>query len=238
MVDNIKHRMDLKTLQLAFATTTPVLFGYVSVGIAFGLLLKDAGYSWVIALLMSVFVYAGAAQFLAVSFFTSNATLLEVATIIFLVNFRHMLYGLSLFEKFNITGKLKPYMIFSLTDETYALLTSTKDPAGVNRAKYYFYITAFNQIYWVIGTLIGAAAGSFITINTQGLDFALTALFLVLLLEQWKGHNTKLPFLIGSGCAVLSILLIGTKNMLLAAVISSMLILLLVRKRIIANESN
>ena len=238
MVERLKRKIDFKTLTIAFKTTTPVLFGYLAIGIAFGLLLKNAGYTWMVALLMSVVIYAGAAQYLAVNFFTNNVSFIDVATIIFLVNFRHMLYGLSLFDKFNITGCLKPYMIFSLTDETYALLTSIKDPAGINKAKFYFYIAIFNHSYWVIGTLIGAIAGSFVTFNTQGLDFALTSLFIVLLLEQFKSHKTKIPFFIGLSCAVLAILLIGTENMLLFSVVLSIIVLLLFKQRIVKNESN
>ena len=231
-------KYQFKTITLAFKATTPVLFGYLAIGIAFGLLLKDAGYPWLVALFMSIIVYAGAAQFLAVSFFANNLPLFEVATITFLVNFRHMLYGLSLFDKFNQTGRLKPYMIFALTDETYALLTTTKDPAGVNAPRFYFYIALLNHFYWVAGSVIGAIAGNFITINTTGLDFALTALFIVLLLEQLKSYKTRIPFLIGGGCAILAIFFIGKSNMLLAAVISSICIMLVLEKRIVENESN
>lgn len=225
-------------MMLAFKATTPVLFGYLAIGIAFGLLLKNAGYPWIIALIMSVLIYAGAAQYLAVTFFTNNVTFIEVATITFLVNFRHMLYGLSLFDKFNLTKRLKPYMIFSLTDETYALLTSINDPVGVNKPKFYFYIALFNHSYWIIGSAIGAIAGNFVTINTKGLDFALTALFIVLLLEQLKSYKTHIPFIIGGCCAVISIIIIGRTNMLLLSVMLSILIMLVLKKRIVEDESN
>lgn len=228
----------MKTMMLAFKATTPVLFGYLAIGIAFGLLLKNAGYPWIIALIMSVLIYAGAAQYLAVTFFTNNVTFIEVATITFLVNFRHMLYGLSLFDKFNLTKRLKPYMIFSLTDETYALLTSINDPVGVNKPKFYFYIALFNHSYWIIGSAIGAIAGNFVTINTKGLDFALTALFIVLLLEQLKSYKTHIPFIIGGCCAVISIIIIGRTNMLLLSVMLSILIMLVLKKRIVEDESN
>ena len=237
-MNNLKQKFDFKTITVAFKTTTPVLFGYMAIGIAFGLLLKNAGYSWVVALVMSICIYAGAGQYLAVNFFANNASFTEVATVTLLVNFRHMLYGISLFDKFNITGWLKPYMIFSLTDETYALLTSIKDPVGVNESKFYFYIAMFNHSYWVLGTLIGAIAGNLIIINTKGLEFALTALFIVLLLEQFNSYKTRIPFLIGGFCAVVSIIVIGKANMLLVSVISSIFIMLAFKKRIVKNESN
>lgn len=238
MMNNWHQKLDYKTMTLAFKTTTPVLFGYLAIGIAFGLLLKNAGYSWIVALVMSVFIYAGAGQYLAVNFFANNVSFTEVATVTFLVNFRHMLYGISLFDKFNLTGWLKPYMIFSLTDETYALLTSIKEPAEVNKSKFYFYIAIFNHSYWILGSLIGGIAGNLITINTKGLDFALTALFIVLLIEQFKSYKTRIPFLIGAFCAIVSIIIIGRANMLLASVISSILIMLALEKRIVENESN
>jgi len=191
-----------------------------------------------VALLMSAFIYAGAGQYLAVNLFANNAGLLEVATIIFLVNFRHMIYGLSLFDKFNLTKRLKPYMIFSLTDETYALLTSVTAPIEVNKAQYYFFIAFLNHCYWIIGSVLGAVAGSFITMDTKGLDFALTALFVVLLLEQYQNCTTKLPFLIGGVCALVPFIVLGKENMLLYAVILAIIALLMLRKRITENECN
>lgn len=237
IINRVKQQINFRAIVLAFKATTPVLFGYLAIGIAFGLLLKNAGYPWMVALAMSVFIYAGASQYLAVNFFANNANFIEVATITLLVNFRHMLYGLSLFDKFNITGRLKPYMIFSLTDETYALLTSTKDPSGVDRAAFYFYITLLNHFYWVAGSLIGAIAGNFVTINTKGLDFSLSALFVVLLLEQFKNYKTRIPFLIGGCSAVVAIYMIGKENMLLVSVIASIGILLMLKQRIVANDS-
>ena len=236
MVEHIVQRLETNTLKQAFKTTTPVLFGYLAIGIAFGLLLQNAGYHWLLALVMSVLIYAGAGQYIAVGLFINDASLMEVATITFLVNFRHMVYGLSLFEKFSLNKWFKPYMIFSLTDETYALLTSVKDPAGVDRSKFYFYIALLNQSYWITGSVIGAVAGNFITIDTQGLDFALTALFIVLLLEQIKSFTTKIPFVIGCCCAVVSLFAVGKGNMLLMSVVSAIIVLLILRKRIAKDE--
>lgn len=235
---SLKNKIDVNSFKLALQTSTPVFFGYLAIGIAFGLLLKNVGYPWSIALIMSLLIYAGAGQYLAVGFFANNASFIEVATVTFLVNFRHMVYGLSLFEKFNLTGWLKPYMIFSLTDETYALLTSVRDPQEVNKAQFYFFIALLNHSYWILGSLIGAVAGSFLTINTKGLDFALTALFIVLLLEQLNSYTTRIPFIIGGCCAIAAILAVGKTNMLLLAVISAIIMLLACRGRITKDESN
>lgn len=234
----IKKRIDVQTLKLALVTSTPVFFGYLAIGIAFGLLLEKAGYPWFVALLMSVLIYAGAAQFIAIGLFAGNAAFYEIAAVTLLVNFRHMVYGLSLFDKFKAAGFLKPYMIFALTDETYALLTTLNESAEINKRQFYFFISFFNQCYWILGSVIGAAAGTLLTFNTKGLDFALTALFVVLLLEQFKAYKSKLPFCIGGICALLSILTVGKGNMLLLAVISSIICLMLLRERITKHESD
>jgi 4-azaleucine resistance transporter AzlC len=149
-----------------------------------------------------------------------------------------MVYGLSLFEKFNLTGWLKPYMIFSLTDETYALLTGVKEPDGINKKQFYFFIALLDQSYWVLGSVIGAVAGNMITINTKGLDFALTALFIVLMLEQIKSYKTKIPFIIGAACAIIAIFAVGKGNMLLLAIFSAITCLLLLKRRIIKDDAN
>lgn len=237
MVAELKKRIDKRALRQALATTTPIFFGYMAIGIAFGLLLVTAGYPWYLAFIMSVLIYAGAGQYIAVGLFSNNAALLEVATVTLLVNFRHMVYGLSLFEKFSLTGWLKPYMIFSLTDETYAVLTSVKEPEGVNKKQFYFFIALLDHFYWVLGSVIGAVAGNMITINTKGLDFALTALFIVLMLEQLRSYKTKLPFIIGAACALLSMGAAGTGNMLLLAVFSAISCLLMLKERIIKDDT-
>lgn len=229
---------DARAFRLAVTATMPVFFGYLAIGIAFGLLLYNAGYAWWVAGLMSLIIYAGAAQFIAVGFFAQNAGLLEFATVVFLVNFRHMVYGLSLFELINSTGRFRPYMIFALTDETYALLTTLPRPAvDVDARKFYFYVAALNHAYWVSGSLLGAAAGSVLALDTTGLDFSLTALFVVLLYEQYQNCRSKLPFIIGIAGSLAAILTIGKSNMLLAAVMLAIGMLLLLRERISADES-
>ena len=220
----------------AFFTSIPVLLGYITIGIAFGLLINHAGYPWYFASLMSLFIYAGAAQFMAVGFLTGGASLIEVAMITLVVNARHMLYGLSLLTPFSKTSIFKPYLIFSLTDETYALLTSVKVPENTNPKYFYFFISCLNQFYWIAGSTAGAIIGSHLPFNTKGLDFALTALFVVLLIEQIKSGKSSLPFFISFGSAIFSLIIFGPDNMLIISLGLSIIILLLFRKRIKKNE--
>ena len=175
-----------KEFPFAFTTTIPVLLGYIAIGMAFGLMLVAAGYPWWLAPIMSVLMYAGAGQYLAVSLFVANAGWWEVALFTFLVNSRHMVYGVSLLNRFYGFGWHKLYMIFALTDETYALQTSLKEPVGLQRKQVYFYIALLDHLYWILGGLLGAVAGSLLPIPTKGIGFALTALFMVLVIEQWR----------------------------------------------------
>ena len=146
----------------AFKTTVPVLLGYIPLGMAFGFLLDGAGYHWIYAFLMSLFVYAGSVQFLAVALLAAGAGLTEFAIATLLLNFRHAFYGLSLLDKFSGVGRVKPYLIFALTDETYALLTTTDIPQGSSKSRFYFYIAALDHLYWIAGSVLGAVLGSFL----------------------------------------------------------------------------
>jgi 4-azaleucine resistance transporter AzlC len=222
----------MKLLRSAFLTTIPVLTGYVVVGIAFGLLLQKAGYGVVWAVLMSVLVYAGSMQFVAVALLADGSGLLAVAAVTFFVNIRHFFYGLSFLDVFRGMGRKRGYMIFSLTDETYSLLCTAKPPEGVDRDRYFFTISLLDQIYWVTGSVIGSLAGSLIPFATTGLEFAMTALFMVILVEQWSAFRTHEPVFVGFAAALSSLLVFGPKNFLVPALALIVLALLLLKKRL------
>lgn len=217
----------------AFRCTIPVMLGYLAIGTAFGLLLVNAGYSWLIALLMSVVIYAGVGQYIAVSLFAQNADFTEIALVTLLVNARHMVYGLSLLDKFRDTKPVTPYLIFALTDETYSLLTTVAVPDNVNKRDFYFYISLLDHIYWIAGSVIGAWFASVLTsFDCTGLSFALTALFMVLLIEQWKLSCSKLPFVVAAIVSVLVLIFISRENMLVFSILISVLVLILLRGRL------
>ena len=224
--------MDRKALAAAFPATLPVLLGYLAIGIAFGLMLEAIGYNFIWAFFMSLTVYAGSGQYLGVSLLAASAALGEVAHMTLLINFRHLVYGLSMLEKFRGMGIRKLYMIFSLTDETYALLASAQAPVGVDPHNYYFSIAILDHCYWVVGSIIGGMLGAALPINTQGIDFAMTALFVVIAVDQWKSYKSHLPALIGAGAALLFLLLIGQEQMLLPALGVIVAALLALRDRL------
>lgn len=224
--------MNRKTLSAAFPTTIPVLMGYLAIGLAFGLMLQSAGYGVGWAFLMSLTIYAGSGQYLGVSLLATGADLPQVAFLTLMINFRHLVYGLSMLEKFRGMGRRKLYMIFSLTDETYALLSSAKAPAGVDEHDFYFTIAWMNHSYWIAGSVLGSVLGAALGFDTTGVDFAMTALFLVIAVGQWKAAGSHLPALLGAAATLASLLVVGKDDMLLPALGIIVLVLTLMRSNL------
>lgn len=208
----------------------PVFAGYISLGIAFGILLQQHGYGVLWAFAMSAFIYAGSAQFLCVGLLAAGAGLLQTAILTFVLNFRHFFYGLSMIAKYRNTGKSKIYLIFGLTDETYAILSTANPPEGIPLEKYYLTVTLLNHLYWVVGSVLGTCIGNVIRFNTRGLDFAMTALFTVLAVEQWKTRKDHRPALTGLGLIILSLCIFGADNFLIPGLIVISAVLLLTDK--------
>ena len=210
----------------AFPHTIPVLTGYLFIGIAFGVMFADKGYNFLWAGLMSLLVYAGSGQYLAVNFFDPSVSFLQVIFLTFMVNVRHIFYGLSLLDKFKVSGKKKPYMIFSLTDETYSLYFLTKTPPDVDEGKFWFALATLNQSYWIVGSMIGALAGTLIPFNSKGIDFAMTALFIVIFVEQWLEKKNRFPAIVGVVASLICLLIFGKDSFILPSMIVIMVILL------------
>ncbi len=207
------------------------MFGYVPLGMAFGILFQDLGYAWYFAPLMGLLVFAGAAQFMAVGLLAAQAGLVEVAVSTLILNSRHMFFGVSLLGRYSAKGWKKFYLIFGLTDETYSLITSTQAPDHAHEQDYYVAITAFNQSYWILGCALGAILGQATSFDTTGMDFALTALFAVLMIEQWKQIREPMPFLLAVLCSVVAMVLFKDQMLLLAIGLSICLLLVSGRKR-------
>lgn len=217
-----------KTMKRAFIATIPVLTGYLVLGFGFGIVLKSNGYSIPLALAMSALIYAGSMQYVAIGLLTSGASLLTAALTTLMVNARHLFYGISMLDKYKDTGKRKPYLIFALTDETYSLVCGDDPNIPLeHRTDYYFLVSLFNQIYWVAGSVLGAVAGTFLNFNSEGIDFALTALFVTVFLEQWMSTKKHAPAIIGVGASVLCLLIFGRENFLIPAMLIIALLLCL-----------
>ena len=221
-----------RAFRTAFPFTIPVLTGYLFIGIAFGVMYQEKGYNFLWAILMSILVYAGSGQYLAVNFFAPGVGWWDVIFMTFMVNIRHIFYGLSLLERFGRMGKKRLYMIFSLTDETYSLLFITKVPKDVEEDKFLFAIAILDQAYWVLGSAIGAIAGSLIPFNAEGIDFAMTALFIVIFVDQWLAGGNRIPAVIGLLSATAFRMIFGADSFILPSMICIMICLILGRKYI------
>lgn len=221
--------MNKKLLRKAFLDTVPVMTGYLVLGIGFGILLLQNGYGFWWSLAMSVFIYAGSMQYLAVSLLSGGASLLTAALTTLMVNARHLFYGISMVEKYQGTGRKKPYLIFALTDETYSLV-STQAPQGADRHGYFFLVSLLDQFYWVTGCVLGSLLGSVLPINFEGIDFALTALFVTVFVDQWLSTKNHWPAIIGVMSTAICLLLFGADIFLIPSMVLIALLLTVSRK--------
>ena len=209
-----------KLAKEAFISTLPVLTGYLVLGIGFGIIIKTNGYSTFLAFMMSLTIYAGSMQYVSISLLASSASLITVALTTLMVNARHLFYGISMLEKYKDIDYRKPYLIFTLTDETYSLLCNdNKTRTTKEKNTYYFLVSFFDHIYWVTGSVIGAIMGSFITFSTEGIEFALTALFVTVFVEQWLSTKNHMPALIGLISTTISLVLFGSEHFLIPSMI-------------------
>ena len=210
--------MKKQILKKAFKKTLSVLTGYLVLGMGFGILTTSSGFNGIVAVAMSIFIYAGSMQFAAVGLLTGGASIITSALTTLMVNARHIFYGVSMIQRYKGMKLKKPYLIFGLTDETYSLLCHDGDDVPEDqRGAYYLALTLLNHFYWVAGTVLGVLAGNLLSFNTQGIDFSLTALFVTIFVDQWLGAKGRIPALIGVGASVLCLLIFGAERFLIPA---------------------
>ncbi|GHU82253.1 branched-chain amino acid transporter AzlC [Clostridia bacterium] len=198
-------------LRTAFPHTLPVLTGYLFLGIAFGILLQSSGYGAAWALLMSLTIYAGSMQFVAVGILAGGFSPLYALLLTLMVNARHIFYGIAMLEPFKRFRRAKSYMIFALTDETFSLLCAVKPPEGVDVPRFYLCVALLDQLYWITGSVLGALAGAALSFNAAGIEFVMPALFVVIFLEQWQSREGRGPAMLGIGVAFVCLLLFGSE---------------------------
>ena len=230
------HSKQSSALRAAFPLTLPVMAGYLVLGMGFGILLQSKGYHFGWAILMSLTIYAGSMQYVAVDLLSGGATLVATALMTLMVNARHLFYGISMLDKYRTLGRKRLMMIFELTDETYSIVCSHEPPEGVDRGRFFLAISMLDQSYWVVGCTIGAILGAVVPIDFTGVDFAMTALFLVIVTEQWLTNKNHLPALVGIGASVVCLVLFGADNFIIPAMIVITLALSLLRRYMPAEE--
>lgn len=220
-------------LRYAFLKSVPVLFGYVFLGTAFGILLQQAGYSFLWAFFISLIVFAGSMQFVLVSLLSAGASPLTVIMMTLFINSRHIFYGFSFVSEYKKMKWRYPYMIFSLTDETYSVLCGCREDTVLNawhdddRRSVWFFISLFHQCYWILGSVLGALIGQLLPFDFTGIDFSMTALFVVILIEQISDIKTgKYKYAcIGFAASIICLLIFGADGFLLPSLIITVFII-------------
>ena len=218
--------MKKRVLPIAFAHTLPVMTGYLVLGIGFGILIQEKGYGILWSLAMSVFIYAGSMQYLAIGLLTGGVSLLTAALTTLMVNARHLFYGISMVERYRGLSKEKPYLVFALTDETYSLVSS-RPPEGISYHRYCLAVSVLDHCYWIAGSVIGSLLGNLLPISFEGIDFALTALFVTVFVEQWLSTKDHRPALIGVMSTLVCLLLFGSQIFLIPSMVLIAALLLL-----------
>ena len=221
--------------RLAFIKSIPVMAGYIVLGIGFGILLRNAGYGAIWAFAMSLLIYAGTMQYVGVSLISGGASVITAIITTIMVNARHLFYAISMIDKYKDSGKYKPYLIFALTDETYSLLSDGKVPEGLENPKdasiYRFLVSAFNQCYWVLGSILGSLLGTVIPFSTEGIEFSMTALFIASFTENWVTTKDHVPAVTGFIGTLICLVIFGPESFLIPSMLLITLVLTLLRRR-------
>lgn len=218
-----------KAIKVAFPYSLPIMAGYVILGFGFGLLLVSKGYNVLWALAMSIFIYAGSMQYVAIDLLASGAGLIATAIMTLMVNARHLFYGLSMIIRYRDMGKAKPYLIFGLTDECYSVVSHVEVPEDVNKRQFYFVFTLMNHIYWITGSVLGAVFGTLVPINTKGVDFSMTALFVVIVVDNLISPGKRMTSFVGIGASVICLLIFGANNFLIPSMVAIAALLIILR---------
>ena len=211
--------MKKKAFRAALPYSLPICIGFLFIAMSYGFLMRSRGFSVFYPMAMSAFIFAGSMEFVAVELLLSAYAPLHAFLLTLMVNARHLFYGISMLEKYKGMGWKKPYLIYGMCDETFSINCSAEIPEGIDRGWFYFFVTLLNQFYWVASATLGGVLGSFIHFNTEGLDFVMTAMFVVIFLEQWLKEKHHASEWIGLAASVGCLLLFGADNFLVPTMI-------------------
>lgn len=214
----------------AFPKTLPILAGFLFLGISYGIYMNVSGFSFLYPMLMGLTIFAGSIEFVAVSMLLGAFDPVQALLMTIMINARHLFYGISMLDKYRGLGWKKPYLIFGLCDETFSINYTADIPKEVDRGWYYFFVTLLNQIYWVSGATIGGLFGSIIPFETEGLDFVMTALFVVIFLDQWMKEKNHVSSLTGLGVSLVCLLTLKANNFMIPSMVLILLALTALRK--------
>lgn len=227
-----KHNRHALALKAAFPHTIPIMAGFLFLGITYGIYMNVSGFGFIYPVLTSIVIYAGAMEFVTVNLLLGAFDPMQALIMTIMVNARHIFYGLAMLEKYRIPGVKKLYLIFSMCDESFSINCSAEPPEGVDKGLFMFFVTLLNQIYWVVGCALGGIFGSLLSFNTEGLDFAMTAMFVVVFLENWLKEKKHTSSLLGIGLALFCLVLFGPTKFTIPAMLAILAVLTLLRRPI------
>ena len=219
----------LSALKAAFPATIPILTGFLFLGMTYGIYMHAKGFSFLYPMFMSMTIFAGSMEFVTVSLLLGGFEPLSAFLMTLMINARHLFYGIAMLDAFKGVGWKKFYLIFGMCDESFSVNCTAKVPAGVDKGDFMLFVTLLNQLYWVAGSTLGGLFGSFFTFNTEGLDFVMTAMFVVIFLEQWLKDRSHLPALAGLGLSLLCLLIFGADRFILPAMLAILAFLTFLR---------
>lgn len=215
----------------AFPLTLPICVGFLFLGMSYGFLMKSSGFATIWTAAMSLFIFAGSMEFIAMNLLLASFNPIYSFLLTLMVNARHLFYGISMLERYRGMGWKKPYLVFGMCDETFSINCTAKVPDGVDRGTFYLIVTMLNQCYWVTGAITGSLLGNILTFNTEGLDFVMTSLFTVMLVNQWEEKKDHRPAIAGIAASLLCLLVFGSDIFLIPAMSAIVLIFALMAKR-------
>jgi 4-azaleucine resistance transporter AzlC len=225
-----------RALKAAFPHTIPILTGFAFLGTAYGVLMSAKGYGVFWSFLMSAVAFCGSMQFVAITLLSTVFNPVQAFFLSLMVNARHLFYGISILDKYKGLGGLKNFLIYVLCDETFSIICSTNPPKGISPKWFYFFISLLNYCYWVIGTVIGGLLGDLVSFNAKGLDFVLTALFVVIFLNHWETPKNRFPEVVGVMVSMCCLMIFGKSNFIIPSLIVILAVLTAVRDQITQGE--
>lgn len=229
--------MKKKAFRAALPYSLPICIGFLFIAMSYGFLMRSRGFSVFYPMAMSAFIFAGSMEFVAVELLLSAYAPLHAFLLTLMVNARHLFYGISMLEKYKGMGWKKPYLIFGMCDETFSINCTVTPPEGVDRGWFMFFVTLLNQSYWVLSAMLGGIVGDVIPFNTEGLDFVMTAMFVVIFLDEWKKGKQHISALLGLGISALCLALFGATNFMLPTMVCILVVLTALRPALERRET-
>lgn len=227
-----KGGVKLRALRAAFPHTVPILTGFLFLGMTYGVYMASLGFSWIYPTLMALTIYAGSMEFVTANMLLGAFNPLQAFAMTLMVNARHLFYGLAMLDRFRGLGWKKLYLIFGMCDETFSVTCSVRAPEGVDEGWFMTFVTLLDQLYWVLGAALGGLCGALLTLNTEGLDFVMTAMFVVIFLESWLKEENHTSSLLGLGLPLVCLVLFGAQNFILPSMAAILLALTALRGRL------